>query len=236
MKPATLRIGRRKLQYAVSDNTSASQWAVSFHGYLAGGRPYWRESAILAERMGWRLVNPSLAGFGGSTPLRSASIRELADDVGELMEHLGAGPAVVLGHSMGGAVAVRYAADRPAQTVGLIYRAGVATPAWKHVLGPYLGVLGMLMPIGIMLLGTDLRDEVASLDIPVLAEWGCFDHVVGQATAEEFARGARTPIQWVPGGHSWMLTRPGMQADVLEHLELGREFVYSIRAPGVRRR
>jgi hypothetical protein len=44
-------------------------WAVNIHGYFAGGGMYWRESARLAEQLGWRVINPSLPGFGGSDPL-----------------------------------------------------------------------------------------------------------------------------------------------------------------------
>ena len=36
---------------------------------------------------------------------------------------------------------------------------------------------------------------------------------------------ARSPVQWVPGGHSWMLARPQGQTDILTHLAPGREFV-----------
>ncbi len=39
--------------------------------------------------------------------------------------------SVLLGHSMGGAVAVQFAHDHPRRTLGMIYRDGVSTPAWK---------------------------------------------------------------------------------------------------------
>ena len=42
---------------------------MSLHGYFAGGSMYARESELLAARFGWRVVNPSLPGFGGSDPL-----------------------------------------------------------------------------------------------------------------------------------------------------------------------
>ena len=40
----------------------------------------------------------------------------------------------------------------------------------------------------------------------------------------EFAAVARSPVQWVPGGHSWMLARPQGQADILTHLVQGVAF------------
>ncbi|HUO48880.1 MAG TPA: hypothetical protein VMU09_08615, partial [Acidimicrobiales bacterium] len=35
-------------------------------------------------------------------------------------------------------------------------------------------------------------------------------------------------VLWVPGGHSWMLPRPQGQADVLLHLDRGREFMDAV--------
>ena len=58
-------------------------WAVNIHGYFAGGGMYWRESARLAEQLGWRVINPSLPGFGGSDPLdwQDVSMESLAEQV-----------------------------------------------------------------------------------------------------------------------------------------------------------
>jgi pimeloyl-ACP methyl ester carboxylesterase len=289
MVPGTLRVDGRRLQFAVSDNENAHGpdgpgsppiWAVNIHGYFAGGGMYWRESARLAEQMGWRVVNPSLPGFGGSDPLEwhEVTMATLAAQVELVLDHLGSGPAVMLGHSMGGAVAVQYSHDHPRKTLGIVYRDGVATPAWKHRHGvlpavvasfapdaaPFadmiaavvlntpdlfigrmystmrsvlpdmrrnIRTMGRTLPVGSMLMTVDLRPEIRDLvaqSMPMLAEWGCFDRVVGDATAVEFGDCARTKVQWVPGGHSWMLARPQGQADVLSHLPSGHQFVQQV--------
>ncbi|HTX62869.1 MAG TPA: alpha/beta hydrolase [Acidimicrobiales bacterium] len=289
-----MRVGARHLYYAVSDNEDARApdgtgrapvWAVNVHGYFAGGRTYWRESVHLAEQLGWRVVNPCLPGFGGSDPLgwHEVSIGALAEQIAYVVDHLDTGPVVLLGHSMGGAVAVQYAHDRPDETLGIVYRDGVATPAWRDRNGPVQTVMGVIspnmapfvdlfasfvadvpdllvgavganlrdvlpdvrrnvrtmgltLPVGAMLMTVDLRDQVRALadaGLPMLAEWGSFDRVVGAATADEFARCARTTVQWVPGGHSWMLARPRGQADVLTRLDSGRAFMDRV---GARRR
>ena len=71
---------------------------------------YWRESVWLAEQLGWRVINPSLPGFGGSDPLewQDVSMESLANQVMAIADKVDAGPAVLLGHSMGGAVAVQF--------------------------------------------------------------------------------------------------------------------------------
>jgi pimeloyl-ACP methyl ester carboxylesterase len=289
MVPAILHVGTRQLHYAVSDNEDAHGpggpgspplWAVNIHGYFAGGRMYWRESAHLAAQLGWRVVNPCLPGFGGSDPLgwHEVSVGALAEQIAYVVDHLDTGPVVLLGHSMGGAVAVQYAHDRPQDALGIVYRDGVATPAWRDRHGPVqtmIGVIspnmapfadlfasfvadtpdllvamigtagrdvipnvrqnvrtmGLTLPVGAMLMTLDLRDQVRALadaGFPMLAQWGSFDRVVGGSAADEFARCARTKIQWVPGGHSWMFARPQGQADVLTRLESGQRFMAEV--------
>jgi pimeloyl-ACP methyl ester carboxylesterase len=287
------------VRYSVSSNASAHGpegegsepiWAINLHGYLAGGEMYHRESCALAHRMGWRVVNPSLAGFGGSDPLDWAhlSISTMAEQVEALRKHLQLGPVVILGHSMGAAVAVEYASTYPQHTIAVIYRDGIATPSWQQRdgviprlvskvvpdLAPVadmvaavaldlpdlmvgrlvatlrsvlpdvrrnLKTLAHAVPLGSMLLEVDQREEVVALgssDIPLLVEWGCFDHLTDATTADEFAELSGHAVQWVPGGHSWMLARPGGQADLLQHTEAGVAFMEDLtkRATTLRRK
>jgi pimeloyl-ACP methyl ester carboxylesterase len=277
----------RRVVYSVSSNVSRPAsapevWAINLHGYLAGGEMYARESAALAQRLGWHVVNPSFAGFGGSDPLPWAelSIGVLAEQVEQLRAHLGLGPVVLLGHSMGAAVAVEYAARYADRTVAIIYRDGIATPSWQDREGLMPRLLGKVapdlapvadmavavvadlpdllvgrlvatlrsvmpdvrrnlktlahaVPLGSMLMEVDQRTHVAALrdaGIPLLAEWGCFDHLTDAHVAAEFAELAGVEVQWVPGGHSWMLARPGGQADLLEHTDAGRTFTAALAA------
>jgi hypothetical protein len=79
-----------------------------------------------------------------------------------------------------------------------------------------------------MLMGLDLADRVrrvAASGVPIYAAWGCFDRVVTSDAAASFARAADTEIQWVPGGHSWMLARPSGQSDLLMAVPSGQAFL-----------
>ena len=278
------------MRFAVSDNAgepgpegagSPPVWAVNVHGYFAGGGMYWRESSHLAATFGWRVVNPSLPGFAGSDPLpwEQVNIREITAQLVELLDQLEVDRALLLGHSMGGAVAMQLAAAHPERTLGVVYRDGAATPAWRdrtgpvaRLLGPFLpdvasvtdlmlaaildipdlligrrlsstmrGLwpdarrnirsMGRTLPVGAMLMAIDMRAEVARVvasELPLLAVWGCFDRICNPATAAEFAALTGTPVQWVPGGHSWMLPRPQAQSDILRFLPTGRAFMAEV--------
>lgn len=284
MIPGSIKVDGLSVNYAVSDNdTGAGQlWAINIHGYFAGGEMYHRESIHLAESLGWRVVNPSLPGFGGSEPLSwsQISMKSLAHRVEAIMDHLGVEHAVVIGHSMGGGVSMEFAARNPDRVLGIIYRAGVSTPAWhdRHGIIPLalssvapdvgpmadlvasvaldlpdllvgrmlstirsllpdlrrnLKTLARTAPVASMLMEVDQTPQVASVahdNVPILAVWGCFDRLINAATAEEFAAVSETSIQWVPGGHSWMLARPAGQRDILRHMPSGKDFVEKVWA------
>ena len=75
MVDGTVEIDGRCWRYSVSDNLEARTWALNVHGFFAGGGVYWRESTRLAGRLGLRVINPSLPGFGGSDPLPWEDVR-----------------------------------------------------------------------------------------------------------------------------------------------------------------
>lgn len=157
MIPHKLMVDGRRVRYAMSDNAtahgpegpgSAPIWAVNLHGYFAGGGMYWKESSNLAELLGWRVLNPSLPGFAGSDPLpwEQVTIQEISAVVGHLLDEVGAPRAVLLGHSMGGAVAVQFADTHPDRVLGIVYRDGAATPGWKHRRGLLVSLLAPVLP------------------------------------------------------------------------------------------
>lgn len=279
-------LGGRNFRFRSTDGPIGATWAINVHGYFAGGSMYARESEALAERLGWRLVNPSLPGFGGSDPLPDATValETLSDHLDIVRDRLGIDRFVLLGHSMGGAVAIDYAARHRADTLGVIYRDGVATPDWQvrhgwparlfepvlpefapvvdlvsavaidasdllvgHAISTVAALLpelranartvGAAAPVARMLLRLDLTETVrqlAATDVPIYPVWGCFDRVVTTPAAASFAVAANTEVQWVPGGHLWMLARPRGQADLLTVTPSGRAFMDEVRVRALR--
>ncbi|MBB6173552.1 pimeloyl-ACP methyl ester carboxylesterase [Nocardiopsis mwathae] len=90
------------------------------------------ESGLAASRSYWALVQPAVArsaravvydrsGLGRSAPdPERRDLARLADDLGDLLDHLGPGPFVLVGHSWGGLIARRAAAARPERIAGLV--------------------------------------------------------------------------------------------------------------------
>ncbi len=97
---------------------------VLVHG-LGGAAANWLALAPLLLR-GRRLLVPELPGHGGSEPLPAApNLNAYADSLAALVEREGLFPAAVVGHSLGGAIALRLAIRRP-DDVGRLVLAGAA--------------------------------------------------------------------------------------------------------------
>ena len=115
------------------------------HG-LGGAAGNWVALAPLLLP-GRRLLVPELPGHGGSSPLPAApSLKAYADRLALLLEHEGAVPAAVVGHSLGGAIALRLAIRRP-ETVRAVVLAGAAGISSATRAARYaLTITGILKP------------------------------------------------------------------------------------------
>ncbi|MFC7866981.1 alpha/beta fold hydrolase [Streptomyces murinus] len=90
------------------------------------------EAGVAADRSSWAGVQPAVArfaraivydraGLGRSAPDPAGrTLARMADDLGDLLDHFGPGPFVLVGHSAGGPIVRRAAADRPDRITGLV--------------------------------------------------------------------------------------------------------------------
>ena len=94
-------------------STGSGRPLVAVHGLPASGRDFRWLDAAMAGRM--RMVRPDLPGFGASPVAGHAgcTVQDLAAVVIEFCEALALDTAVMLGHSMGGPIALQAAARSP---------------------------------------------------------------------------------------------------------------------------
>lgn len=107
----------------------------NFNGY------YWESTARSLASQGYRVVIPDQIGFGKSSkPLNyQFSFQQLAINTRLLIDHLGIGKVRVVGHSMGGMLAVRMALMFPDRVEKLALIDPIGLEDWKRLV-PYRAV------------------------------------------------------------------------------------------------
>ncbi|MEV0622124.1 alpha/beta hydrolase [Nonomuraea sp. NPDC050404] len=90
------------------------------------------EAGAAATRSSWALVQPAVGAFAraivydrcglgrSAADPTSRTLRRMADDLNEVLDHFGPGPFVLVGHSAGGPIVRLAAADDPGRIAGLI--------------------------------------------------------------------------------------------------------------------
>ena len=118
---------------------------ILLHG-LSGAASNWFE---LARRFtpSHRLLIPDLPGHGGSAPLPAApNLDAFADRVRALAEREGMLPAALVGHSMGGVVALRLALRHPADVTAIVLAASAGIESATRRAQFWVGVFGFARP------------------------------------------------------------------------------------------
>lgn len=186
---------------------------VLLHG-LSGSYRWWR-AAVPALTPHFTVHMPELIGFGSSRApfLRLPGIGGTADIVAEWMQAMGVARAAVVGHSMGGQIAIHIAAEHPerVERLGLVAAAGLPralsrAEAWRllsEVVPPRgWGRLDFLPTIArdalragprvlglalLNLLRDDVRPLLPRIQAPTLLIWGALDPLVPVSHGREMA-------------------------------------------------
>ncbi|SEL86615.1 alpha/beta fold hydrolase [Parapedobacter koreensis] len=136
----TLQIQGETLKMAYMDAVPEApngEAVLLLHGKNFNGA-YWERTANDLTQLGYRVVMPDQIGFGKSSkPNRiQYTFQLLAMNTKKLLDSLGIGNVHVLGHSMGGMLATRFALMYPDQTQSLILENPIGLEDWKTVV-PY---------------------------------------------------------------------------------------------------
>ncbi|RME34103.1 MAG: alpha/beta fold hydrolase, partial [Gammaproteobacteria bacterium] len=111
---------------------------VILHGLFGSGRNWQRVARRLAEH--YRVITPDLRNHGRSPHLPGMSYPEMAADLFELMERLDLPSTLLMGHSMGGKVAMTAALQQPEKVTALIV-VDIAPVRYRHSFEPIFQAL-----------------------------------------------------------------------------------------------
>lgn len=92
----------------------------------------WRAQIEAFAAVGWRCVAPDMRGYGGSsapTCYEAYALEEIVHDMVELHDHLGATPAIWVGHDLGSPVIGALAAHHPERCRGAVFVSVPYVPA-----------------------------------------------------------------------------------------------------------
>lgn len=120
-----------------SIETGDGQPLVILHGLLGSSRNWGTITRRLAEGGHRRVLAVDLPNHGASPWSETMDYPFLARQVGQFIEELGAGPAAVVGHSMGGKAAMVLALTRPDLVERLVI-VDIAPIGYSHTFAPYI--------------------------------------------------------------------------------------------------
>src|SRR3954465_9662307 len=113
---------------------------------LGGSATNWVELAPLLAR-GHRVIAPDLPGHGRSEPLAAvAGLDAFADRIAAVIVEEGAAPAPVVGHSLGGLVALRIALRHPELVSSLVLAGSAGLSIGKPLLRELLTAFTVIRP------------------------------------------------------------------------------------------
>lgn len=133
---------------------------VVVHGFTAEGMLYAQTLSRLVD-LGFKVIAVDTAGHGGTLglPTNAQSMRSYADLLGRVLDHLGVGPAVLMGHSMGGRLVTELAANEPERAIGVVLVDAIVGDAWDRL----VNVARVFPPILVALAGTLVVDTLSTV-------------------------------------------------------------------------
>ncbi len=117
------------------------------HGLFGAGRNLGVVARALAPRH--RVLLPDLRNHGRSPHAATMTYAEMAADIRETLAAAGALPAALLGHSMGGKVAMRLALDDPDAVTRVLVADIAPIPYPPHFRGPGAAMLALPLVPGL---------------------------------------------------------------------------------------
>lgn len=241
-----VRVDGVRVRYVEAGAEQGGVPLVIVHGYN-GSCDYWYPHTVLGLAERRHVIAVDLPGNGLSGKLSAHNMQTLSRFIVRFIERLGYGRADVMGHSMGGYLAVAAAVASPerVRSLVLVDSAGLPDLVKRIWLVPIVALADSSMrqwryyptfiKIGLrarakrecldMVRRDSMRDMLSKLDLPVFILWGEKDRVVpvqhGYYMAEHIAGATMAVVQGV--GHMPFYEKPAecnkLILDFIEGLE-----------------
>ena len=203
-----------RLRYYVGGAGSGSvPTLVLVHG-LGGAASNWCELVpLLAPR--FRLLVPDLPGHGGSSPLPSApTLSSFAEAVFRVAESEGLLPAAVVGHSLGGLVALRLALRRPQAVRALVLAAAAGISSASRIRETLVTLVVLTRPARVVAPHRRLIARLGWLRYPVLGYWEVSDpSALSPRAVEGFLAGPAIHTDIADAGRALVAADPRLELD-----------------------
>ena len=179
------------------------------HG-LGGAAANWLALAPLLLE-GRRVLVPELPGHGGSAPLPAAqSLNSFADRIGTLLDQ----PATVVGHSLGGAIALRLAIRRPELVQALVLAGAAGISSGNRRARYALTVTGLVKPGRRIAPYRAAVARSAALKTLVFGRWGASDPpALSEEMAQAFLSGPARHTDTISASQALMRDDPRPDLD-----------------------
>ncbi|MBI5949854.1 MAG: alpha/beta fold hydrolase [Chloroflexi bacterium] len=188
-----------RIGYVIHEGPPGAPPIFLLHGFTASAASFSGNIAGLSRH--FRVVTVDLLGHGESDSPEDAAPYApgpAMDRLEALFDHLGYDRVLLCGHSLGGALALRFAIERPDRLEGLIVinsSSASGTPAWRATVGPRMAEMGARVRAE----GTDFLRRgstypAASRRLPPLAR----DQLAGDFDRLEWAGVAGTAEALIP--------------------------------------
>lgn len=182
--------------------------AVLIHATLSTSDQLMGLARRLTSRFRVLLVDRRGSGASSMADPRPVPVARHADDVVAVLDALGIDRALVVGHSFGGVVALRVAADHPGRCAGVI--------AWEP---PYLAVADERLRTAMAVMADEVVRAYAA-DGPEAAARRFLSAVSGDDAWERLHPRQREAIARQGGGALADVAMPGLTVDGLERIEV----------------
>jgi pimeloyl-ACP methyl ester carboxylesterase len=126
---------------------------VVVHGFSAEGILYAQTLSRLVD-LGFKVIAVDTAGHGGTLglPTGAQSLASYSALLGRVLDHLGVGPAVLVGHSMGGRLVTELAASEPRRAIAVILLDAIVGDTWDRMVNVFRVFPPLLVGTGATLL------------------------------------------------------------------------------------